>query len=205
MKARKYFIFVVMTFLLISCQRGYEIENGKVYYKYWNEGSGQKKKLLKMADAETFQIIAFDEDNRFYFGKDKNHLYIDGELIRNIDPNTFRLIGNYVFADKDSAYFFGFYNNIHDCAIKGIKLNELQLIKYPWSKAENTLIYGYQTLILDDIDDFVPIDEDWGKTKKYVINRNTMVTGADPVTFKVISERSGKDKNNTYEYGKIKK
>jgi hypothetical protein len=31
--------------------------------------------------------------------KTKNHLFIDGKLINNIDPNTFKFIGNYIFSD----------------------------------------------------------------------------------------------------------
>lgn len=190
--------------ILASCRRGYKVENRKVYYEYWNEGSGQNKWFLEKADAESFQTLKFDCDCSFYFGKDKKHLFIDGQPIRHIDPNTFRFVGNYIFRDKDSAYFFGFYNNINDCAIKGVNPDKLKLIKYPWSKTENILVHGYDTLLLDDINDFEPIDEDWGKTKKYVINNNEILKDADPETFRVINSYSGKDKRHQYEFGKIK-
>jgi len=205
MKFRQILILLICLSTLAGCKRGYKVENEKVYYEYWNEGSGQNNRLVESADAKTFQILDFDCDCSFYFGKDKNHLYIDGEPIRDIDPNTFKFIGNYVFRDKDSAYFFGFYNNINNCAIKGVNPNKLKLISYPWSRADNILIHGYDTLLLDDINDFVPIDEDWGKTKKYVISKNTILKNADPETFKVINSYTGKDKNYTFEFGKIKK
>ena len=206
MMTKKVLIISIFTlFLLTSCRQGYKVENNKVYYEYWNEGSGQGKRLIEQADALTFQKIDFDCDCDFDFGKDKSHLFINGEPIKNIDPNTFKFIGNYVFADKDSAYFFGFYNNINECAIKGIELNKLKLIEYPWSKSGNKLIHGYDTLTLDDIADFKPIDENWGKTKKYVINKSKILKGADPDTFKAINSYSGKDKNNTYEFGEVKK
>jgi len=122
-------IFIVLTIsALTSCSRGYKVENGKVYYEYWNEGSGQGKSLIEQADAKTFQELTFDCDCNFEFGKDKNHLFIDGELIKNIDPNTFKFIGNYIFRDKDSAYFFGFYNNLNDCVIKGVNPDKIKLI-----------------------------------------------------------------------------
>ena len=205
MRTYRILILLLTIFILTSCRRGYKVEDEKVYYEYWNEGSGQRKRHIEQADAKTFQKLEFDCDCSFDFGKDKNHLFIDGEPIRNIDPNTFKFIGNYVFADKDSAYFFGFYNNINNCAIKGIQLDKLQLIVYPWSKAGNVLIHGNDTLPIDDISSFKPIDEDWGKTTKYVINNNKILEGADPKTFKVINSYSGKDKNNEYEFGKIKK
>lgn len=205
MKNRYLFFFIIIACVFGSCRKGYKVENNKVYYEYWNEGSGQNKTLLEKADANSFKKLEFDCNSEFEFGKDKNHLYIDGEIIRDIDPNTFKYIGNYVFRDKDSAYFFGFYNNINDCAIKGIDVNKIKLLKYPWSKSGNILIHGYDTLLLDDINDFTIIDEDWGKTKKYIINENKIVKGADPKTFKVINSYSGKDDSNEYEFGEIKK
>ncbi|MBB2147090.1 hypothetical protein GM921_16415 [Pedobacter sp. LMG 31464] len=205
MTTRLLLLAILATSLLISCKRGYKVENDKVYYEYWNEGSGQGKRFIEQADATTFQQMKFDCDCNLDFGKDKNHLFIDGEPIRDIDPNAFKFIGNYIFVDKDSAYFFGFYNNINDCSIKGIELDKLKLFEYPWSRAGNILIHGNDTLTLNDIDDFNAIDEDWGKTKKHVINDNKIVDGADPATFKVINSYSGRDKNNVYEFGKIKR
>lgn len=136
----------------------------------------------------------FDCDCDFEFGKDKNHLFINGEIIKNIDPKTFQFIGNYIFRDKDSAYFFGFYDNLNNCLIKGINPNKINLLKYPWAKAGNILIHGNDTLSIDDINKFIPLDDDWGKTKKYIINKNQIVFGANIETFKIISSFEGKIK-----------
>ncbi|SMO86194.1 DKNYY domain-containing protein [Solitalea koreensis] len=200
----KQLTFILLTLsILTSCRRGYKVEGDKVYYEYWNEGSGQNKRLIEEADANTFQNLNFDCDCDFKFGKDKNHLFIDGELIKNIDPKTFRFVGNYIFRDKDSAYFFGFYNNINDCVIKGVNPDKIKLIKYPWAKADNFLIHGSDTVQVADINDFVPIDDDWGKTKQHIINNNRILYGADVATFKPTSSFQGKDKNFNYEFGII--
>ena len=202
----KQVILIVLTIsFLTSCRYGYKIENDNVYYEYWNEGSGQRKRLIEQADAKTFQKLDFDCNCSFDFGKDKNNLFINGEPIKNIDPNSFKFIGNYIFRDKDSAYFFGFYNNLNECVIKGINPNEIKLIEFPWARANNILIHGQDTVYLDDINDFIPIDEDWGKTKKYVINDNSIIYGADVETFKIINSFSGKDKDYNYEFGFIAK
>lgn len=203
MTVRQIIIIVFTISILTSCRRGYKIENGKVYYEYWNEGSGQGKQLIKQADAKTFQELNFDCDCDFEFGKDKNHLFINGEIIKNIDPKTFQFIGNYIFRDKDSAYFFGFYDNLNNCLIKGINPNKINLLKYPWAKAGNILIHGNDTISIDDINKFIPLDDDWGKTKKYIINKNQIVFGANIETFKIISSFEGKDKNYNYEFGFI--
>jgi len=199
----KQIIIVLSISILTSCSRGYKIEGDKVYYESWNEGSGQNKRIIEQADAKTFKELNFNCDCNFEFGRDKNHLFINGELIKNIDPNTFKFIGNYIFRDKDSAYFFGFYNNLNDCAIKGVNLDKIELIKYPWAKAGNLLINGKEIVYLDDINDFIPLDDDWGKTKKYIINNNKILYGADVETFKITSSYQGMDKNFNYEFGII--
>jgi len=203
MTIRQVIILVLTISTLASCRRGYKIEGDKVYYESWNEGSGQNKRIIEQADASTFKELTFDCDCDFEFGKDKNHLFIDGALIKNIDPNTFEFIGNYIFRDKDSAYFFGFYNNINDCVIKGINPDKIKLIKYPWSRADNFLIHGGEVINIDDLNEFVPIDDNWGKTKKYIINNSQILYGADVETFKITSPFQGKDKNYNYEFGII--
>lgn len=204
MTIRQIIIIVLTISLLTSCQHGYKIEDGKVYYEYWNEGSGQGKRLIKGADAQTFQELNFDCDCNFEFGKDKNGLYINGELIKNIDPNTFNFIGNYIFRDKDSAYFFGFYNDLNDCVIKGVHPDKIELIEYPWAKAGNILINGRDTVYLEDINEFVSVDDNWGKTKKQIVNKDEILYGADMKSFKAISSFEGKDKNYNYEFGFLK-
>lgn len=198
-------LIILSIFFMTSCRHGYKIENDKVYYEYWHEGLGfeQGKRLVEEADARSFQSLSFDCDCSFEFGKDKNYLFIDGEPIKRIDPNTFTFIGNYIFRDKDSAYFFGFYNNLDDTAIEGINPDRIKLIEYPWAKADNILIHGGDTVFLNDINEFIPIDRDWGKTKQYVINRNKIIYGADVKTFNIINSYSGEDKNYKYEFGFI--
>jgi hypothetical protein len=190
--------------LLISCKRQYSVEGNKVYFNYWNEASGSQKWLLDSADAKTFSALKFDCGCDFVFAKDKRHLFIDGIPIKNIDPNSFTFVGHYIFRDKDSAYFFGFYNNINNCVISGVNPDKIKSILYPWAMEGKILIHGNSTIRLEDINDFEPIDENWGKTKSKMLNENTILPGADPETFEIINSYSGKDKNNTFEFGKIK-
>jgi hypothetical protein len=199
------FAMLLGCLILSGCRTGYKVENEKVYYLYWNEGSGNGKSYVQEADAATFQKLEFDCSCPFSFGRDKDHLFIDGRLISDINPNSFRFVGNYVFADDKAVYFWGFYNDINDCAIKGIDQSKLQLISYPWAKAGNVLIYGKDTLTLDDIEDFKPIDKNWGLTSKYVIYENQILTASDVATFEVINSYTGKDKKHIYEFGQIKR
>ena len=203
MKSR-FGIFLLLSICIFSCKRKYTVEGDKVYFHYWNEGSGSQKWLLDSADGNTFKSIDMNCNCNFVIGKDKGHVFMDGIPINGIDPNTFSFVGNYIFRDKDSAYFFGFYNNIQNCRIHNVKPDKIKLIEYPWAKADNVLIHGHDTLLLSDISDFSPIDEHWGKTKKHVIYNNKILKDADPKTFKVINDFTGKDKRHTYEFGEIK-
>lgn len=203
MRLRQFIFWFIIFSILTSCRRGYKLEGNKVYYESWNEGSGQNKRLIEQADAKSFHELTIKSEADFELGKDKNHLFIDGVLINNIDPESFDFIGNYIFRDKDSAYFFGSFSELNECVIKGVNPNHIKLIKYPWAKADNLLIHGRGSIYLDDIDDFKPIDEDWGKTNKYVLNGNHILYDADVSTFKVISGFQGKDKNFNYEFGAI--
>ncbi|MEX2410685.1 MAG: DKNYY domain-containing protein [Candidatus Paceibacterota bacterium] len=199
----KLLLLILTVLIMTSCRHGYQVEDDKVYYEYWNEGSGQNKRLLEQADANSFEPISFDCDCSFEFGRDKNHLFINGTIIENIDPLTFDFLGNYIFRDKDSAYFFGFYNYLNNCAISGIDPDKIELIEYPWAKANKTLLNGGDTLFLEDIDSFKPLDKDWGKTNNYIIYKNKIVLGADVESFEILNSYTGKDNRFKYEWGEI--
>lgn len=195
----------MLSLFLFSCERKYTVENNKVYFLSWNEGTGNNKWLIDSADAKTFKSLNIKCDCDFTFGKDSKHLFIDGEPIKGIDPNSFTFIGNYIFRDKDSAYFFGFYSGINNCRIKNVNPGEIKLIKYPWAKAGNKLIWGRQTLKLSDLNEFKPIDEHWGKTENKIIYEGEILDNADYSTFKVVNDYTGEDKYNRFEFGKIVK
>ncbi|MEG0917616.1 MAG: DKNYY domain-containing protein [Myroides sp.] len=205
-KIKNILLLLFISCFFSSCNFGYKKENGKVFYKYWNAGMGISTRTFEIIDVdfETFEEIEFDSDCSFKFARDKNNLYIDGHKYNDVDPKTFKYIGNYIFADKDSAYFFGFYNNFNDCSIKNINPNKIELLKYPWAKSGNYLINGKSTIYLNDINDFTPIDDDWGKTKTKIINCNKILYDAHVESFEVISSYEGKDKYFNYEFGAIK-
>lgn len=200
---QRFLIPVMLVLMISSCRKGYKIEDDQVYYEYWNEGSGQHTDPLTDADVNSFEILEFDDESSFAFGRDKQHLFIDGRLMRRIHAASFQFIGDYFYADKDSVYFLGFYNDINDCSVKGIRRDQFQLISYPWARAGKTLIHGNDTLTLTDIETFEPLDEDWGKTRSCVINNATLLPGADPASFEIINSFTGKDKHHTYEFGKV--
>jgi hypothetical protein len=205
-KTKNILLFLIISIFFSSCNFGYKKENGKVYYKYWNAGMGISTRTFEIQDADfnTFEKIDFDCDCSFNFAKDKNHLFIDGHKYNDVDPKTFKYLGNYIFTDKDSAYFFGFYNNFNDCSIKNIEPKNIELLQYPWAKSGNYLINGKSTIYLEDINDFIVINDDWGKTKTAIINQDRILYDADVNSFNIISAYEGKDNYFNYEFGAIK-
>jgi hypothetical protein len=194
---------ILTTYLLFSCESKYYIKDGTVYFETYNEGSGQVTELVYGADPRTFKELKIENDSEFNFGRDKNHLFINGVLIENIDPKSFKYLGNYFFRDNDSAYFFGFYNDIQKCCVKGINPNKIELLDYPWAKSGNILIHGYDTLTIQGINSFKVIDKEWGKSNEYVVYENKILYGSDSKTFTPISDVIGKDRNFHFRYGNI--
>ena len=200
---KKYIVFFFLVMLLMSCEKEYIIKNNSVYLKGWNEGNGNYERLVKNADAKTFENLKFKGINGV-FGKDKKTVFFDGEIVENCDPKSFTFIGNYLFKDKDALFFFGFYSSSNDWRIETLNPEKARIFEYPWSTDGVKLLYGYKPVNLENIIDFKAIDKNWGKTKTKIIYENNVIKKADYETFEVLSYSLAKDKNHTYQYGKIR-
>ncbi len=74
---RKSLLLLVMTgFCLFASAQRYEIDRGHVYFGH---------ALLKYADARTFRDLGCG------YAKDKYNVYMDGRVLENVDPSSFRL------------------------------------------------------------------------------------------------------------------
>jgi len=130
-------------------------------------------------------------------------LYIDGIGFKKADQNTFELVGNFVFRDKDSAYFFGFYDEIENTTIHNVNPNTIKVFSiFPWAKTNKTIIWGKEIINVNNVNKFVPINENWGKTDSQIIFQNNILEDVDYFSFEVIDNYIGKDKNKTFENGK---
>ena len=200
----KKLIYISVFFLLVSCNdHKYLIDDNKVYMIGWNEGNGNYKRLMKNADANTFQTIQTDSDYETLFGKDKNYVFNEEEIIKDADPKTFEFIGHYIFKDKNSAYSLGMVYDDKGPRIDSININDIKLLEYPWAKSGDRLIWQHSSLKLADINDFQPINDTYGKTKKHIIFEGKILKNVDYNTFEVIEDGFAKDKNHKYFYGDI--
>lgn len=113
------FIFAQGSFSLSCMYRGYEKEVNKVYYL-----KGTQKIELTNADFDTFEVIR--AVNYSILAKDKNNVYYDGKLLKEIDAKTFLIMEEIIPKDKDPwKYGCGASGYIIEDKSKTYKLEEI--------------------------------------------------------------------------------
>ena len=107
----------------------YKIENGKIFWKQ----DLKIERELKNVDLKTFENLDESVELNAHFAKDKNHVYYQGKIIKEIDSKTFEVVKrniptkedprgdcvNYIkiFKDKNGVY-----------QIEDIRIGVLELI-----------------------------------------------------------------------------
>jgi hypothetical protein len=89
---------LALIFIFTACSTGYENDGNAVYYKHWNEGSGQHKERIN-ADPKTFKILKFDN-----YAKDDKAVFYQGEKIIGADAKSFEALGDYYARDKSCGW-----------------------------------------------------------------------------------------------------
>lgn len=189
--------------MVAACGKSYKIENGQVYLNGWNEASGNYQRPIDGADPASFENLEFDCDCSFAFGRDKDHIFIDGKMMEGIDPSSFQFLGNYMFRDAHSAYFLGSYYDLNDTRLDSIDPGSINLLEYPWARSGDRLIHRGKWIALDDLDNFEALNESWARTGLQVIYEAQVVDGADPASFTATNNFQGRDRWNRYEFGKV--
>jgi len=200
MMKKRLSIFLLSTILFVGCQDSrYLAEGNSIYLSIYRGGGFEmSKELIPEADAKTFENLEYENVNSI-LGKDKNHVYHENKIIDKCDPKTFEYLGNYFFRDKNSIYFFGFYNSPEDWLIDSINTKRFRIIKDYWATDGEYLLNGYRKLKLDDLNTFTPLNKNWGKTKTKIIYETKVLENVDYDSFEPIDLYSGKDKNGKIE------
>jgi hypothetical protein len=190
---------LTLLILMTGCfpEEKYKITEDSVYLTGWNEGTGDYILRVKEADPGTFETI--ETDCNCVMGKDKDHVFHEKTLIENADPKTFRYIGQYYFADSDSVYFFGSYNNVNDCEVWGASPTETKVYEqYPWAHDERHLIHGHTVTRLSDLNDLKIINENWARSTDKIFYMGVVLDSVDLSTFEVMSKTKARDKRYVY-------
>jgi len=163
-------------------------------------------------DIKTLEIMA---DEFLIYLKDKNGLYIllptsggfpadldngiiSPKILKNIDKQTFQLIGGRYSKDKNSVYYIG--KKIEEVNPKNFKVLELN-----FSKDKNNVYAGNEKIDGADAKTFQVIDTYAGfaRDKNYLYYSNERIKNSDPYTFQRINEHLVRDKNQFYSKGKV--
>lgn len=97
----KSFYFILICLFTYACE-GYEVKNGQVYYKDWNEAHGTRENIISKADAQTFEILGNEA-----YARDKNYVFYQGQIIHGADPESFEPLEGLFAIDKERAYYSG--------------------------------------------------------------------------------------------------
>lgn len=90
-----------MLSFLTSCTKQYITKEDKLYFKTWNEAHGRQLHLVEKVDINSFKEL------KKGYGKDHNHIFYNGQLIKNSDPKSFEFLKNGYAVDKHLGYYYG--------------------------------------------------------------------------------------------------
>lgn len=223
-RIRHILTLIFIAIILTSCNTGYKVDNGKVYYKYWNAGMGIETRTFEItgADAQTFKVL--DKDN---YAIDKNQAYYKGEPILDSDPKTFVTILDYYA--KDNYHAFKETKKIDKADGKSFTV----INGGPYSKDKNDFYFDTIALIVNDLKSFKILNKTdkygyWAKDKThyYILSKkypladyetftnigngyakdkfrayfhDSIIVGADPLTFKSTENGYAEDKNSKFD------
>ena len=161
-----------IAYLLISCIfilgceglfQGYNKKDNKVYYKHLSETTGTGEILVDDADYKSFKKL-----KDFRFGKDKNWVFFNGQILKGADSESFILLKEYTS--------FGFYQ---------------------YAKDKNSVFVNGNSLAGADPTTFEPININYSKDTKNIYFLGERFT-SNSQSFELIDQYYSMDKNDIY-------
>lgn len=219
--------FLLASILLLaalgcSSELGYQVGWTSVVYAKRGVNGIRQVTTLKEADPKSFEILS----DRY--GKDRNHVYYQGQILKDCDPATLELLGKrdlycrdaervYISArtlstdapnfalvgagyskDSGAVYFL-------DKTVEGADPASWESFqKGPYGRDAESVYHEGSRLPEADPASFEALNYHYGKDGHSVWFDELEVEGADPATFEASSEKmaEGRDKNFTYDRGK---
>ena len=127
---KAYLVLAIFLFLLISCNSGYNKQDGKWVWVSYDEAAGKRVSKIDHHDFESFEIL----DNKNY-ARDKKSVFYIGRKIKNADPQSFEVLNNGYSKD---------YNNVFLDAetIVFADSDSFKLLEFPYSKDRKNIFCG---------------------------------------------------------------
>lgn len=166
------------------------------------------------ADPKTFRII----NEKSHLARDKSHVYMNGKILPDIDPNTLYQVmpETSYYKDKNAIYQFttsfldntvrNFEGKVDKIALSDMKFNNVYTFDTDHVYYDGKLIQGA------DPNSFVILWRTvregcrlgtYAKDNKAVYFEDKLVIGSDPNSFEPLLNDYGRDKQGVYRDGKI--
>jgi hypothetical protein len=172
--------------LCTSCNTGYKVSGKNVFYVTWDEGRGRIERQLVEADSTTFQTI-----KKKLYAKDKNAVYLRGDVIDGADPTTFKILPHKHSLDAHQVFF-------RRELVEGADPSTFQVLDQTWARDGADVFIGTRAIEACDSATFEIIEFPWAKDKECVYAIFNKLVDADPVTFEALNRNYAVDKNHVY-------
>ena len=162
------------------------------WYDYANKRNGNLKIEIPGIDLATFQTFS-----KFYYAKDKNYVLLNGYIVEDADPVTFKVVNRSYAKDASHVYYLG--RKIPNANPLSFKVEREGLNNV----AKDDRFYFLNSYA------FEPCDKPtfkrsknygfaWFYDSQCVYHKGKVVPNADPNTLRVLDSNYAKDKNGVY-------
>ena len=158
--------------------------------------------VIDQANGRSFKII--DKG----YAKDTRHVFYYGNIVEGADPDSFHKVKGHLFEDKNDYYWTGYGLKVHDKASFVVIGDENNFLT-SWGKDKSHYYYFPDKVCgshkdfnsLHPIKSYMPIGgySAYASDKFSVYFKDSVVIGADPLTFREVDLNIGQDKYQVYD------
>lgn len=114
-------------------ESNYAKDKDNIYFIDWKDLS-EPVKIIKDADRNSFEFVQEKISTADYYAKDKNKVFLNERVLKDVDPNTLKFIDEFYYKDKDHVFVF-------DNRIKDADPETFELLEIGYSKDKNNIYY----------------------------------------------------------------
>lgn len=176
----------------------YSIDKSAVYYR---------TKRMIGSDPESFRLLVDPEVGEHKYVKDKHHVYLDGQIVAQADPATFRFMNERYSAyakDNKNIYFAG--QIVKEADRQSFSwVNDKRNHENGYFKDKAHIYYDGQIVTDANVKQFTALDDPYCDgldcyftDQVYIYHKGDSMTEMDAPSFVVSSSNYAKDKHHVY-------
>jgi len=171
----------------------YEVRRDRVYF------NGVE---VRTADVRWFSDLGYG------YAKDRNHVYLNGQILPYVDPSSFKVDRRYgpasnVFPDKNDGYVQGWYNDGYIIAgntvlyngyvVTGARASSFKDLGWGYAKDAYTIYYCGRSVSGVSVNNFKVLKDGYARSTYDVVYMGEKIHGAVASSFKLIADGYAKD------------